>query len=147
MDKTRFAQRGELFIYGASFEKNEWGSLMIEYNDTRQLSSLPKRVKGYCIPKAFLESLDSRVMLCSVIEKFTFEEKQVVYYCSIFDTTVEEISERVELSPDHVIGTLLLYAERLEARLDFFKRVMQYDENDVLPLEEMLFMQHQNNNE
>jgi len=106
-----------------------------------QPSLLPRQLKKTNIPKSFINSDDSRWVLCDIISDFQHEEKQAIYYCSVFDTTVEDVAEKIELSPFHVASALGLYSERLESKLRFFKRIMAYDENDLLPISELLFFE------
>jgi len=110
-------------------------------NSDWQPSLLPRRLRKTGIPKAFIKNDDSRWVLCDLISDFAFEEKQVIYYCSVFDVTVEDVAKRTELSPNHVTCVLGLYSERLESKLDFFKMIMPHDESDVLPVSEMLFLE------
>jgi len=105
----------------------------------RQLSLLPRQLKKTNIPKAFMHNDNSRWVLCNIISDFQHEEKQAIYYCSVLDTTIEDVAEKIELSPFHVASTLGLYSERLESKLCFFKKIMVYDENDLLPVSELLF--------
>ena len=108
-------------------------------NQDWQLSLLPRRLKKTNIPKAFINNHDSRWVLRDIISDFLHEEKQAIYYCSVFDTTIEDVAEKIELSPFHVASTLGLYSERLATKLRFFKRIMAYDENDLSPISELLF--------
>jgi len=106
-----------------------------------QLSLLPRQIKRTSIPKAFFNNDDSRWVLCDIISDFQHEERQAIYYCSVLDTTIEDVAVKIELSPFHVASTLGLYSERLEAKLRFFKKIMVYDENDLLPVSELLYIQ------
>jgi len=102
---------------------------------------LPRQIKKTSIPTAFIKNDDSRWVLYDIISDFKHEEKQVIYYCSVFDATIEEVAEKIELSPFHVASTLGLYSERLESKLRFFKMIMPYDENDLLSVSELLFFE------
>jgi len=102
---------------------------------------LPSRLKKTNIPRAFIQNDDTRWVLCDIISDFNYEEKQAIYYCCVLDVTVEDVAERIELSPNHVASALGLYSERLESKLRFFKKIVPYDENDLLPICEILFLE------
>jgi len=106
-----------------------------------QVSLLPRRLKETNLPKAFINNDDSRWVLCDIISDFQHEEKQAIYYCSVLDTTIEDVAEKIEISPFHVASTLGLYSARLESKLRFFKRIMLYDENDLSSISELLFFE------
>ena len=109
--------------------------------DDRQPFLVPKRLKKTSIPKAFMQNDDAKWVLCDVINDFHYEEKQAIYYFCVLDVTIEDVAEKIELSPNHVASTLGLYSERLESKLCFFRKIMPYDENDLLPIGEMLFLE------
>jgi len=113
---------------------------MSEGNDRRH-SLLPVQLRKTSIPKAFIKNDDSRWVLCDIISDFHHNEKQAIYYCTVFDATVEDIAKKIELSPKHVASVLELYSERLESKLDFFKMIMPYDKSELLPISEMLFLE------
>jgi len=106
-----------------------------------QPSLLPTQLKKINIPKAFIKNADSRCVLCDIISDFGYEEKQAIYYCSVLDTTIEDVAAKIELSPFHVASVLGLYSERLATKLRFFKKIMVYDESDLLPVSELLFFE------
>ncbi|MCL2425353.1 MAG: hypothetical protein FWD05_03340 [Oscillospiraceae bacterium] len=111
-------------------------------NQNKQSYALPRQLKNCNIPKAFIQEESSKLFLCNLIENFNFEEKQAIYYCTVVDNaSIDEIAKKIELTPEHVIGVLLIYSERLKYKLNFFKKIMPYDENDTIPLEEMLFIE------
>ena len=116
-------------------------SRIVSESDDWQPHSLPKQLKKPNIPRAFIKNDDSRWVLCDVISDFHYEEKQAIYYCCVLDTTVEDVAQRVELSPNHVASVLVLYSERLELKLFFFKKIMSYDESDLISVSEILFLE------
>ncbi|MCL2392641.1 MAG: hypothetical protein FWC66_08590 [Oscillospiraceae bacterium] len=107
--------------------------------DGGQSFLLPRRLKKTNIPKAFIKNDDARWVLCDVISDFHREEKQAIYYCGVLDVSIEDVAERIQLSPNHVASALGLYSERLESKLCFFRKIMSYDEDDLLPIGEILF--------
>ena len=109
---------------------------------SKQSYALPRQLKKCIIPKAFIHEESSKLFLCSLIENFNFEEKQAIYYCTIIDNaSIEEVAKKIDLTPDHVIGVLLIYSERLKYKLNFFKKIIPYDEDDTMSLEDMLFLE------
>jgi len=112
----------------------------INESDDIQPFLLPTRLKKTSIPKAFIKNDDTRWILCDVINDFRHEEKQAIYYCCVLDVTIEDVAKKIALSPNHVASALGLYSERLESKLCFFRKIMPYDENDLLPIGEMLFL-------
>ena len=104
-----------------------------------QPSLLPEQLRKINIPKSFINNNDSRWVLCDIISDFQHEEKQAIYYCAVFDTTIENVAKKIELPPFHVVNAIGLYSARLESKLRFFKKIMVYDENDLLPISELLF--------
>jgi len=100
---------------------------------------LPRRIKELCIPKAILENDKHRALLNHTVERFGHEEKLAIHYCAVTDATIEEVSEAVDLSYDHVASALLLFAERLKRKILFLQSITPHDEKDMIPLEEMLF--------
>ncbi|MCL1786506.1 MAG: hypothetical protein FWG38_00855 [Defluviitaleaceae bacterium] len=91
------------------------------------------------IPKAFVEDANARWVLSDIINDFYHEEKQAIYYSYAWDGAAENIGEKIELSQTHVASALWLYRERLTSKLDFFKRIIPHDENDHVPVSEILF--------
>ena len=117
---------------------------IIGKSDELQPSLLPNRLKKIGIPRAFIKNDDSRWVLCDIISEFHHEEKQAIYYCAVFDATVEDVAKKIELSPNHIKCALGLYLERLETKLEFFKKIMPHhesDESDLLPISEILFLE------
>jgi len=77
-------------------------------------------------------------VLSHTIESFGCEEQEAIYVYCILDLPVSDIAKLTELSPNHVANTLMLYSERLAAKLSIFKRAVPYNESDMLPVSEML---------
>jgi len=102
---------------------------------------LPGQLKKTSIPRAFIKNDDARWVLSDIISDFSFEEKQAIYYSCVSNATVEDVAEKIELSPTHVASVLTLYLERLAHKLDFFKKFLPYDETDLLPISEILFLE------
>jgi len=100
---------------------------------------LPRKIKELNIPRAILENDKHRALLNHTVERFGHEEKLAIHYCAVTDVTIDEVSEAVDLSHDHVASTLLLFSERLKRKLAFLQSITPHDEKDIISLEEMLF--------
>jgi len=116
---------------------------MIHKNiENEQEPPLAKMIEQLAVPKAFMQNANAKQVLRDLINDFNFEEKQVIYYYFAMDEpTVADIARITELSVIHVISVLNLYAERLTAKLDFFKKIIDYDVNELLPVSELLFLE------
>ena len=114
------------------------GGTMFKCNSGSQ-SLLPIQLKEVSIPRAFIKNDDTRWVLCDLISDLQHEEKQAIYYSCVSDATLEDVAQKIELSTIHVASVLTLYMERLTCKLDFFKRIVQYDEGDMLSVSELLF--------
>jgi len=102
-------------------------------------SNLPAHLKKTNIPRAFINDDDIRWVLRDLTSDLQHEERQALYYSCVFDTTIEDVADKIELSQIHTASILTLYMARLTSMLDFFKKVASYDENDLLPVSELLF--------
>jgi len=91
------------------------------------------------IPKAFLVHNNIVQILGATAYEFDFEEQQAIYYFHFMDLSPGTIARVVQLSKRHVMSTLGLYAARLEAKLDFFKKVQPYNENETVQVRDILF--------
>jgi len=94
------------------------------------------------IPRTFINHDRVRLLLYHLVDEFDYEERQALYfYCYLDDVSVSEIAEKVELSQLHVLSVLTLYSERLTSKLNFLKKAVPYDANDLLPVSEILVEQ------
>ena len=91
------------------------------------------------IPKAFMVHNNIMQILSTTVFEFGYEEQQAIYYHYFLDLPPGVIARVVQLSKKHVVNTLGLYAQRLEVKLDFFKRVQPYDENETVQVRDILF--------
>ena len=90
------------------------------------------------IPKAFIEHKKAKYVLFDTIDDFGYEEQQAIHSFYITSLPIEEISKVVELSENHVLSVIVLYAERLTSKLDIFKKVLPYNVDDMLQVSEIL---------
>ena len=99
---------------------------------------LPKWRLAPKIPKEFLANVKIGAVLRHTITEFNYEEKQAICYYHLVTQSISEVAVFTGLPVSHVIGTLLVYAERLTYKLDVFKTAVQYDEFGVVDVKDML---------
>jgi len=90
------------------------------------------------IPQAFATHPKIMQILNETVYEFNHEEQQAIYYYHFTGLSPGVISRVVDLSEDHVVSALVLYAERLNMKIDLFKKVEPYDESEMLPINEIL---------
>ena len=90
------------------------------------------------IPKAF--ALHDKIMqvLDATISEFGHEEQQALYFHHFLGLPLGDISLTTHLSENHVASTLGLYAARLNAKVELFKKAEPYNENDMLQIRDIL---------
>jgi len=103
------------------------------------------RVEMPDIPSAFIKRDKIKRVLCHTAEEFGHEEQQALYLYCFLKTSISEIAEKVGLSQNHVKSVLALYSERLVNKLALFKKTIPYDDNDVLPISEILLQYYDRN--
>ena len=108
---------------------------------------MPMQFKRIRIPSSFVKNDDVKWVLRDIINDFQFEEKQAIYYSCASDATIEDVAKKIELSQNHVSSVLTLYLERLMCKIDFFKKIIPYDESDTLSISELLFLEPANSND
>jgi len=132
-----FPISGTLFIHEEKYFFNDVrfsfrrGYLYMKGGRTMHLPKLQ-------IPRAF--SLHHKIMevLYATVEEFNPEEQQAIYYHYYLELSPRTISKTLELTEQHVISALGLYAERLANRINLFKRTMPHDDNDMMQASEIL---------
>ena len=90
------------------------------------------------IPRAFVGHRKIMQVLCATVDEFSHEEQQALYYHHYIGLDLPAIARTVLLTENHVRSTLNLYAERLTAKLELFKKAMSYNENDTLHVRDIL---------
>jgi len=93
------------------------------------------------VPRVFIEHPKIKYVLYHTIDEFDFEEKEAIYFYCILDLPISEIAKIIGISQNHVASALGLYSERLNFKLDVFKKAISYDTNDVLHVSEVLFLE------
>ncbi|MCL1788540.1 MAG: hypothetical protein FWG38_11185 [Defluviitaleaceae bacterium] len=79
------------------------------------------------IPKAFIDNDRIRQVLCYTASEFNYEEKRAIFLYCVVKLSIDEIATHVELPIPHVVSALVLYAQRLNFKLDVFKKAVPYD--------------------
>lgn len=93
------------------------------------------------IPRAFIEHAKVKHVLLHTIEYFDREEQQAIGCFYYSDLSINDISKVTELSENHILSVINLYSERLEARINVFKKCVPYDANDMLQISDILFQE------
>ena len=102
------------------------------------LSESENQLKSLKIPKSFMNHDDISFLMHEVLNDFSYEERQVIYFYCISDISIDDIAKATKLSKEYVVSVLSLYLERLNIKLHFFKSFMYYGEEDFLLVGEML---------
>ena len=104
------------------------------------LQPLPQQLSNPTVPRAFVQDFWTKKVLTDIINDFSFEEKQAIYYYfAMSPVAIDDVAKVAQLSQNHTVSTLNLYSERLVLKLDFFKKIADYDSDDLLPVVELLF--------
>ena len=90
------------------------------------------------IPKAFLTHDRIMQILCATVEDFNAEEQQAIYYFHHLELSPRTIARTLQLTEQHVVSALGLYAERLTGKLELFKQVQPHNESDTLQVRDIL---------
>jgi len=94
------------------------------------------------IPKTFIENPTIRQALYLTINDFNFEEQAVIYLYCFIELSIREIVILTELSTLHVVGSLILYSERLGFKVNVFKTAAKCNILDLVPVIEMFETEH-----
>jgi len=90
------------------------------------------------IPRAFAKHSNILRVLCATVDEFGYDEQCAIHYYHFMDLPTRAIARAVQLSEGHVASAIALYAARLNAKLDFFKAVQPHDQNDYIPIRDIL---------
>ncbi|MCL2363364.1 MAG: hypothetical protein FWC71_01735 [Defluviitaleaceae bacterium] len=90
------------------------------------------------IPQAFAMHPKIMQILHETVYEFNHEEQQAIYYYHFTGLSPRAIARVVELTEDHVVSALVLYAQRLNMKIDLFKKVEPYDESEMMQVDEIL---------
>lgn len=100
---------------------------------------IPVKLKIPEIPRAFIENAKISYVLLHTIEGFGREEQQAIGCFYYLDLPIEEISKLTELTENHISSVVGLYSERLESKINLFKKCVPYDADDMLQINDILF--------
>ena len=101
---------------------------------------LLRHLSKLTVPNAFIQDYWTKKVLIGIIDEFNFEEKQAIYYYfAMSPVTIDVVAKAAQLSQHHTVSALNLYSERLKQKLDFFKQIVDYESDDLVPVVELLF--------
>jgi len=116
------------------------GEIQNKMSAHRWQQPLPRHLSKPTVPRAFIQDFWTKKVLSGIIDEFSFEEKQAIYfYFSMSPVGLDDVAYAAELSQNHTVSVLNLYSERLMSKLDFFKQIVPYEPDDLLPVVELLF--------
>jgi len=112
-------------------------------NHTKGQTPLPKKVAMPTIPRPLMNHNCIRQVLYLTIDDFNYEEKRIIYLYCIVELSIGNIVKLTKLSALYVIGTLLLYSERLAFKLGVFNKTISYDVTDLATIKEMFELENE----
>jgi len=89
------------------------------------------------IPKEFIYDSPIIQVLQENINEFNSEEKNIIYLYCFIKLSVDEIASLCDLSVLYVVGTLVLFSERMAFKLDIFKKAVSYDDANLMSVQEL----------
>lgn len=93
------------------------------------------------VPMAFVHHSKVRRVLYHTVERFDFEEQMAIYLYCILGLPIREIAPLIELPQSHIVSVLTLYSERLEFKLDVFKKAVPYSADELASIDEVLVLE------
>jgi len=72
------------------------------------------------------------------MDEFNHDEQCAIHYHHLLDMPPCDIANTVQLSERHVLSAIYLFAARIDEKLEFFRKVQPHDDNDVLPVCDIL---------
>jgi len=110
--------------------------------DTLKLSAKPKMPK---VPRVLMEHPQINYLINAIIEDFNPEEQQAIILYHVGDIPISELETLTGLSSDRIISVVVLHAERLASTIDLLKKAINCDDDDALPIGEVLLYGHEGN--
>ena len=107
----------------------------IAYNQNFKYT--PQNVVIPKIPKTFLENDLIRQVLYHTIAEFNFEEQMAIFLYCFVKMPMDEISDLEGMPLNYVASVLVLYAQRLNFKVETFKKAVFYDVNCQIDIKEM----------
>lgn len=99
------------------------------------------QLRAATIPRAFIEHNKIKYILHHIIDGFNHEEQQAIIYFYFSELSIKDIAKATYLTEDYVLSVINLYLQRLESKINFFKRFVLYDVNDLLSVEDMFLQE------
>ena len=90
------------------------------------------------IPRAFAKHGGILQILCATVDEFAYDEQCAIHYHHFMNLPTWAIANAVQLSEGHVNSAIALFAARLNEKVDFFKTVQPHDQNDYIPVRDIL---------
>jgi len=112
----------------------------MERNNDSQLQEASIHLnKKLVVPRAYVTHSKVKYMVYHTIEMFSHEEKQAIgFFYNLDEMSIKDIAEKTELTENRVLSAICLYEERLQAKLNLFKKTLPYDASDVLEVGDIL---------
>ena len=101
------------------------------------------------LPIIFTKSPAMREALHLTLYNFNIDEQMIIRMYYHIEMTVSEITEVSGVSPDYIVGTLIVYSERLRYNIYTFCKESGYDEANPVDIKELFefeFIEAQNCN-
>ena len=90
------------------------------------------------IPEEFASHPRIMDILNATVYEFMHEEQQAIYYYHFTGLSPRAIARVVELTEDHVVSALVLYAARLTMKIELFKKAKPCDASKTLEVSDIL---------
>ncbi|MCL2354282.1 MAG: hypothetical protein FWC69_06620 [Defluviitaleaceae bacterium] len=111
-------------------------------SDVKQVKNDPNsfiQSKTTTIPRAFIEHTKIKYILYHTIEGFNYEEQQAIIYFHFLKLPIKDIAKATDLAENYVLSAIDLHLERLESKINFFKKFVLHDVDDSLQVEDIFF--------
>ncbi|MCL1788505.1 MAG: hypothetical protein FWG38_11010 [Defluviitaleaceae bacterium] len=95
------------------------------------------------IPGAFVKKSRIGSVLSATINEFVYEEKRVIFLYNVAEMSIEDIAALTELPVPYIVSILTVYAERLEFKLNVFKKAVPYNPADMATVADLIALESQ----
>ena len=89
------------------------------------------------LPIIFIKSPSIREELHLTLYDFNIDEQVIIRMYYHIEMTVSEIARICKISPSYIVGSLIVYSERLKRRLDTINEDDAGDDNDLVDIKEL----------
>ena len=90
------------------------------------------------IPREFIDHSRIGQVLHHVISEFNPEEQAVIYLYHLVKLPIDEIVTLTELANIYVVSILVMYSQKLTAKVELFKEALPYDKDNLVSVGELL---------